>query len=200
MFCIVALLICGANTFAQTWPFELWHEGKIVLVQGDTLTGLVKYDLAQDLVQHASKDKVAEVYSARKVTFFEIYDTTVPKYRQFFTLPFATTGAYKAPIFFELLADGKMTLLAREFLETKLVSSAYYYGPSYSKTVLSHRYFFLNEDGSIQEFTGKKNDLLDLFGKKSKEVEKYIKTNKLRFGEKEDMAKIVSFYNSLFEI
>jgi hypothetical protein len=186
-------------TYAQTWPFEMWHEGKIVLLQGDTIRGLIKYDLSQDLVQHAHADKSADVYSARKVLFFEIFDATVSRYRQFYNLPFAATGQYKTPMFFELLAEGKLTLLAREFLESKTVSSPYYVG-GYSRIVLSHRYFFLDTDGTVEEFVGKRNDFLDLFGKKSKDVEKFMRINHLQFGEKDDMRRIVAYYNSLDEI
>jgi hypothetical protein len=197
---LLLLSVVCRNAAAQTWPFELWHDGKVVLLQGDTLKGLVKYDLSQDLVQVAAGDgKNADAFTARKVLFFEIYDASISRYRQFYTLPFATVGGYKAPVFFELLSEGKMTLLAREFLESKTVTSPYYFG-SYSQIVLSHHYFFLKEDGAIDEFTGSRNDFLDLFDKKSKDVEKYIKTNRLKFGEKDDMTKIVSYYNSLFEI
>ncbi len=197
---VLLFSLAGRFAEAQSWPFELWHDGKLVLLQGDTLKGLIKYDLSQDLVQIAANEgKNADAFTARKVLFFEIYDATISRYRQFYALPFATTGGYRAPVFFELLAEGKMTLLAREFLESKTVTSPYYFG-SYSQVVLSHHYFFLREDGTIDQFSGNRNDFIDLFGKKDKDVEKYIKTNRLRFGEKEDMAKIVSYYNSLFDI
>jgi hypothetical protein len=181
----------------QHWPFELWHEGKIVLATGDTLKGMLKYDLQQDLVQHMIKNQQAEVYTARKVLYFEIFDESVHHYRRFFTLPFATLTGYKTPLFFELLEEGKMTLLAREFIEYKTYSSPYY-AMSYSRPVLSHKYFFLKEDGSIQEFSGNKNDLLDMMGNKSDYVEKYIKSNHLHFDDKDDIARIVEYYNSLY--
>ena len=184
---------------AQTWPFELWHEGKIVLLQGDTLKGLVKYDLEKDLVQFAHGERSSDAFTARKVTTFEIFDASAKRYRRFYTLPYAAAGAYKAPIFFELLAEGKMTLLAREFLESKSISSPYYMG-SYQRVILSHKYFLLNEDGTIEQFDGSKNDFLDRMGKKSKDVEKYIREEHLRFGEKDDMTQIVNYYNSLFDI
>lgn len=182
---------------AQQWPFELWHEGKIVLLQGDTLKGLVKYDLQQDLLQYNYRDQKVEAYSARKVLFFEIFDNTVHRYRQFFALPFTTQSGYRAPIFFELLEEGKMTLLVREALENRTYSSPYYVG-SYTRVVLVYKYFFMEEDGDIVEFNGNKNDLLDLMGKRGEEVEKYMKTNHLKYDEKYDLAKIVAYYNSLF--
>jgi hypothetical protein len=183
-------------TSAQQWPFELWHEGKVVLLAGDTLKGLVKYDLQQDLVQYTLQDSKAEVYTPRKILFFEIFDESVHKYRQFFALPYGNASGYKAPIFFELLEEGKMTLLAREFLEYKTYSSPYSIS-SYSRVVLTNRYFFLKEDGDIQDFNGNRNDLLDMMGRNSKQVEKYMKANRLKLDDKYDFAKIIAYYNSV---
>ncbi|HEY9044833.1 MAG TPA: hypothetical protein VIN08_03015 [Ohtaekwangia sp.] len=190
-------ILLSFSVHAQKWPFELWHEGKIVLLQGDTLKGLVKYDMQQDLLQYNWNDQKVEAYSARKVLFFEIFDVTVHRYRQFFALPYTTASEYQVPIFFELLEEGKMTLLSREALENRTYSSPYYVG-SYTRIVLVYKYYLMGEDGKITEFTGNKNDLLDLMGKRAEEVEKYIKANHLRFDEKYDMAKIVAYYNSLF--
>jgi hypothetical protein len=197
-FSIVTLfLILTVYAEAQTFPSDLWHEGKIVLLEGDTLRGSIKYDLQQDLVQYAVANERTVAYSARKVLFFEIYDNTVRKYRQFFALPFSTTTGYKAPVFFELLEEGKMTLLSRESVEYRTYNSPYYMG-SYSRLVLIHKFFFLDDLGNISEFSGNKNDLLNLMNKKSDEIEKYIKANKLRYDDKYDFARIVAYYNSLF--
>ena len=193
----VLLFFLSAPAVAQQFPSDLWHEGKIILLEGDTLKGNIKYDLQQDLVQYGVADQRTTAFSARKVLFFEIFDTSVRKYRQFFALPFTTTSGYKAPVFFELLEEGKMTLLSRESVEYRTYSSPYYMG-SYSRLVLVYKYYFLDEKGNITEFTGNKNDLLDLMKKKSDEVEKYIKANKLKFDDKYDFARIVAYYNSLF--
>ena len=191
------LFFLSVPVVAQQFPSDLWHEGKIILLEGDTLKGNIKYDLQQDLVQYGIADQRTTAFSARKVLFFEIFDTSVKKYRQFFALPFTTASGYKAPVFFELLEEGKMTLLSRESVEYKTYSSPYYMG-SYSRLVLVYKYYFLDEKGNISEFTGNKNDLLDLMNKKSDEVEKYIKANKLKFDDKYDFARIVAYYNSLF--
>ena len=186
------------QALAQQFPSELWHEGKIVLLEGaDTLSGKVKYDLQQDLIQYTASAQTIEAYSAKKVLFFEIFDVTVHKYRSFYALPFTTQSGYRAPVFFELLEEGKLTLLAREAIEVKSQSSYYYYG-SYSRQVLVYRYFFLDESGVITEFTGNKKDLFDLMGKKADAVEDFTKVNKLKIDEKYDFAQIIKYYNSLF--
>jgi hypothetical protein len=193
---VVTFVLMAHISGAQSWAFELWHEGKIVLNEGDTLKGMIKYDLQQDLVQYTFNNGQAEVYTARKVLFFEIFDETIHRYRRFFTLPFSSSAGYKAPIFFELLEEGKMTLLCREFLEYKNQSSMYM---SYSRLVLSYKYFFLTEKGEIEEFIGsRKSDLLDRMGNKSEEVEKFIKVNRLRVEDRQDLVRVVDYYNSLF--
>jgi hypothetical protein len=193
---ILMLSFLPKLTVGQPWPSELWHDGKVVLVEGDTLKGQIKYDLQQDLIQYIYGDKRTEAFSARKILFFEIFDTSIRKYRQFFALPFTNSTGYKAPIFFELLVEGKLTLLARESIEYRTYSSPYYLG-SYSRQILVNKYFFLDEDGNINEFNGSKADLLDLMGKKADDVEKYMKTNRLRYDDKYDFARIVAYYNSI---
>jgi hypothetical protein len=182
-------------TSGQTWPSELWHDGRIVLVGGDTLRGQIKYDLQQDLIQY-NKGERTEAFSARKVLFFEIFDNSVRKYRQFFALPYSTGTGYQTPIFFELLEEGELTLLSREAIEYRTYNSPYYIG-SYSRQVLVNKYFFLNSKGTITEFVGNKSDLLQIMGKKSKDVERFMKANKLRYEEKYDFARIIGYYNSL---
>lgn len=194
----VVLLSSLGQSVAQKFPSELWHEGKIVLLDGaDTLVGQVKYDLQQDLIQYTATSQTIEAFSAKKVLFFEIFDATVHKYRSFYALPFTTQSGYRAPVFFELLEEGKLTLLSRESIETRSYSSMYYYG-SYTRQVLIYRYFFLDENGLITEFTGNKKELLDLMGKKADTVEDYIKANRLKMDEKYDFAQIVKYYNTLF--
>jgi hypothetical protein len=190
------LLFSSLASRAQVWPFELWHEGKMVLTSGDTLRGLLKYDLQQDLVQYTFNNKEAEVFTARKILFFEIFDTSVNHYRRFYALPYASSPGYETPIFFELLEEGKMTLLAREFLEYRSTGSMYVRGI----LVLSHKYFLMQENGKISDFSGKKNDLLNMMGKEGDKVDKFMKTNRLRFEYKEDFARIIDYYNSLFGI
>jgi hypothetical protein len=180
----------------KNWPSEIWHEGKVVLLNGDTLKGLLKYDFQLNTIQYVVNNSTAEIYHARKVLFFEIFDETAHRYRKFFVLPYSNPSNYKAPVFFELLEEGRITLLSREFLEYKTYNSAFY-GGSYTRLVQTYYYYLMKEDGTIEDFRGNKNDLIALMGNKGKDVEKYIRANRLDFDEKYDLAKIVAYYNSL---
>ncbi len=195
----ILVLVFGISGVAlgQQFPFEYWHDGKVVLENGDTLQGSIKYDLQSDLVQFSRGNKL-ESYTARKITFFEIFDQTVKRYRQFYTIPYAVSGAYKAPVLFELLTEGKMTLLCRESVEYRSYSNSFYsYGMS-TRLVLVYHYFLLKENGSIEPFDGKRADLVRLMGDKGQLVEKYMKSNKLDLTDRNEFVQIVQYYNSLF--
>lgn len=195
----ILVLVFGISGVAvgQQFPFEYWHDGKVVLESGDTLQGSIKYDLQSDLVQFSRGNKL-ESYTARKLTFFEIFDQTVKRYRQFYTIPYAVSGAYKAPVLFELLTEGKMTLLCRESVEYRSYSNSFYnYGMS-TRLVLVYHYFLLKENGSIEPFEGKRADLVRLMGDKGQLVEKYMKSNKLDLTDRNEFVQIVQYYNSLF--
>ncbi len=163
------MLVAGGqnSAFAQRWPFELWHEGKIVLLEGDTLKGLVKYDLQQTWcsiawpIKRPKPSRPAKCFTSRSSIrqCAAIASFCIALYN-----PFAIQGTR----FFELLEEGKMTLLAREALEYRTYNSMYYMGGAYSRQVLVYKYFLLEENGNIAEFTGNKNDLLDLMGKSLK--------------------------------
>jgi|JI102314A1RNA_FD_contig_31_6656632_length_1570_multi_3_in_0_out_0_2 hypothetical protein len=190
-----------AVTFCATaqWSFELWHEGRVVLETGDTLRGQVKYDLQQDLIQFTNKKETIEALTARKVVFCEIFDKTVGQYRQFYSLPYSTSSGYKTPIFFELIGEGKLTVLCRERLENQTSSSPYYYGSTYSRTVLVNKYYLLSEKMEITELSVRKADVMNLFGKHADHMNDYMKDNKLKLDDKQDLIKIVNYYNSLFK-
>ncbi len=191
--------LVGISASAQQFAYELWHEGKLILDSGDTLRGTIKYDLQSDLIQYQSKpDNKLESYTARKVLFFEIFDNTVKRYRTFYSLPYSTAGQYKAPVFFELLEEGKLTVLCREFLEYRTTNSSFYYYGTYTRLVMINRYFLLRENGEIEEYRGKKNDWYELMRGKEDEVQKYVKTNHLDLDEKYDLASAVNYYNSFF--
>jgi len=171
----------------------------MILDSGDTLRGHIKYDLQNDLIQYQPQlGGKLESYTARKILFFEIFDNTVKRYRIFYSLPFTTAGQYKAPVFFELLEEGKLTVLSRESLEYRTSSSSFYYYGTYTRLVLINKYFLLKENGNIEEYRGKKNDWYELMRGKEDEVQKYVKTNHLNLDDKYELATALNYYNSLF--
>ncbi len=196
LFIPVVLLLLAQDSFAQTFPFDLWHDGKVVLESGDTIRGVLKYDL-NDLLQ-VRHDNRLESFSARKVLFFEIFDNGYNRYRQFYSLPYALEGQYKTPVFFELLNEGKLTVLTREKVEYRSYSSPFYYYGSYTRLVLVHYYYLLKENGNIEAFAAKKNDWYDIMGNHADPVHDYAKKNRHSFDDTYQLKSIIDYYNSFF--
>lgn len=194
---IFLLLVSSGAIQAQEFAFEYWHDGKVVLENGDTLKGSTKYDMQTDLVQIQVNNRI-ETYTARKVLFLEIFDKTIKRYRRMYSLPYTTSGQYRAPVFFELLEEGKITLLCREAVEYRTFSTSFYYYNNYSRLVIVYKYFLLKEDGTIEPFIGNKNDWVNLMNDRREEVQKFARTNRLDFSEKYHLKRIIAYYNSLF--
>lgn len=185
------------TSYAQ-FPSEFWHQGKVVLVSSDTIRGSIKYDLDRDIIQINNKQGT-EAYTAKKVLYFSFLDEVSRHYRQFYALPFRITSEYKTPIFFEVLLEGKMTLLAREFVTVKTVNygNPAFSGSSYSKQVLVFRYYFLDDRGNIVRFLNNRKQLMQILKRKESEIKQYTKRNRFRYDDKLDMIQLTEYYNSL---
>lgn len=195
---LLGLLLMSAGAYAQEFPFQAWHEGKIVLMNGDTLTGLVKYNVDGNVVQFDNKRQV-KAFSSQKVLFFEIFDQIFETYRQFYALPYYVQANYKTPILFEVLHEGTLTLLAREYVvEESVPVYSYYSRHHYStRSRLAFDYFFLDREGNIEKYNLKKNDLYDTLKTKEEEIKKFMKKNNLKYDRREDLVRIVAYYNAL---
>lgn len=199
---IFSFMAFGAN--AQTFPSELWHDGEIRLTDGSVKTGNIKYDLDRQTVQLQIGERT-QAYDASQVISFSFLQESINLRRTFYSLPYAIQNNYKRPVFFEVVIAGKMTLLVREYVVIRnnntpsSFNSRYRYRdyPDFnaSRSYLAYKMFFVKEDGVIRESSGKRNDILYEFGAARSELKKYVKKEKLKLDQIEDVAKLVLHYN-----
>ena len=200
------LVYLSVNVFAQDFPSELWHNGKVVLLSEDTITGKIKYDLRNDALQINVRN-VLQTYSARKILYFEIFDETIESYRHFYALPYNVQSNYKIPLLFEVLYEGHLSLLCREEIVTESVpqNNSYPYSNygsrpyNRSRARLNYKYYFLDEKGEIQIYNMKKNELMIFFKKRQQQVKQYIKKNKLKHDKMRDLVRVTAYYNALLD-
>jgi hypothetical protein len=181
--------------FSQTFPSELWHDGKLFLVNEEEYSGKLKYDLINGIVQAEVGEKIL-TFSAKSIFHFEIYDVTSESYREFYVLPYGLLSSYKTPVIFEVLIEGNITLLSREYVAIENIQNPYSLG-SYTKEVLVYNYFFLQKNGDITEYTKKKKDLYNTLSKRQKQVIDYMKANRLHHDKRNDLVRVIAFYNAL---
>ncbi len=198
-FIILLFLLCS-NAFAQQFPSEIFHDGKVVLASGDTIVGKIKYNLQNDLIEVIT-DNVVKTFTARKIIKFTIFDKTVDQYRTFYSVPYYRESNYKVPMLFEVLYEGKLTLLAREVMVQETVPQySYYYYPgtmNSTRTRLSYQYFFLDSKGNFTQYNLKKYQLYDIMDKRGPQIKQYIKKNHLKTDSRGDLVRITAYYNSL---
>jgi hypothetical protein len=195
------LLIISSNAFSQEFPSELTHEGKVTLVNGDTLKGKIKYDLENDLIQIIVNGTI-QTFSARKIAFFNIYDETVDMFRTFYSIPYEVQPNYEIPLLFEVLYEGRLSLLAREVIVTETVpqySYAYRSSVNMTRTRLSYDFYFLDQKGNFKKYNLKKPELYEIMSRKEPQIKNYIKKNKLKTDSRRDLVRITAYYNALLD-
>lgn len=113
---------------------------------------------------------------------------------------FEYKGKSKKGFFVQLEEGEKYTLLLKEIIkfipEVKPNTGYDKYKPPTLKRS-KDKFFVGLKDNSATELPSKKKEILLLFTDNSKEVEKYVKENKLSFSNKEDLIKIFKYYNTL---
>lgn len=187
------------HLLAQNFPSEIWHDGTLVTIEDDTLQGDIKYNIEADLIQVRAKNGVISAFSSRKILYFEIFDSTIDNYRLFYSLPYALKTSYQVPVLFEVLHEGRLSLLGRE----KIVQDFNPYHGMYGRAFYGERYrldydyYFLAENGKIQRYNLKKRELLRIMGRRSSEIKLYAKKNRLKYDRLADLVRITSYYNAL---
>lgn len=103
--------------------------------------------------------------------------------------------------FFVVLQEGnEITLLLKETIEfvPEVEAKTGYDKYQPPKLVRAKDRFYIGyKNYTTALLPTKKSEFLNLFGSKSSDIEKYIKTNKLNIKSAEDLIKIFEYYNSL---
>lgn len=200
---IFLIFIFTVSVQAQLFPSDVWHEGKAVLVNDDTLRGMIKYDIPKNSLQVKLRNEKVLAFSAQNLFFFEIYDEGIKSYRHFYSLPYRVGENYSVPHIFEVLYEGRLTLLCRERIaqieRERQIRGSNLAGtlPNDSRLILTFDFYFLEKDGTISLYEPKKRKLLSIMDRKYTEVKKYIKRNNLRYDHIRDLVRITAYYNAL---
>jgi hypothetical protein len=186
---------------AQDLPNEIWHPGMIVLDSEDTLRGKIQYNFETNLIQF-SEDKRIRTFTSQNVLYLSFHCQYFKRFRYVYSLPYKMKGRMNVPTFFEILNEGKITLMAREYV---IVESSNRFGnPMYrsgrgfgNREILTYDYFLLTDDGTIHKYTEKKKDLFAFFGRYEEPVKEFIKDSKLKVDRQADLVRIIDYYNEL---
>lgn len=194
---IAVIILSTTGLSAQQFSSEFWHDGFVVTAKGDTLRGQVKYDMETNVV--LLQNAQFKTLSSFQVFYFNIYDKLVENYRQFYSIPYRLKYDHETPVFFELLFEGPLSLLAREAIvqETVPLGNSVTRGSSVIRNKIALEFYFVDKDGDLAAYSGKKSDLYNIMARKERKVKEFIKSNSLKTDNARDLVRITAFYNSI---
>lgn len=197
------LFFAESKANAQQLSRDFWHDGEVNLFSGETLKGKIKYDLDTDNIQLQYNNTIKS-FSAFQVESFQFFDEVLKMPRAFYALPYKKSGNYESPTFFELFAEGYLTLLNREIITYRMMYPTGFWGWGYrpwmgtSVPVLDDSYYvLLMKEEKVVKLVDTKKDILALMQDKAREVEGFVAANRIRFDRREDLVRLFDFYNSM---
>lgn len=194
---LCTLSISLTAIYGQEFSSDTFHEGFLVTSNRDTIRGILKYDMQTNIVNILDRGML-KTYSSQNIFYFEIFDTLADNYRQFYSLPYKVSMGYKIPILFELQYEGAFSLMTRESVVQESISNgSIYWGSSSTHFKLMYSYYFVNKQGKLTSFGGRKKELMEILKDKSKYVKEYIKEYRLQVDQIHDLIRITAFYNSI---
>ncbi len=201
---IFILQITVNTVFAQNFSKEYWHKGEVYLLTEESIKGSIRYDLDQNNITIRTPDNKLRSYNASQVEQFWIEDELQKRVRYFYSLPQITKDDYRVLYFFELLTEGKITLLCRENFVVKQVG---YYSPYMwggwtnggSYVVQEDDYFLLNNEGNVVDVEEDREAIMNIFGKKKDVMELYLIDHNNKLRNREDLLQMIRYYNEVYK-
>lgn len=180
---------------------EGWNTGSFVLKSWKRISN---YPLRLDIKNNLLEIKYNNDIKVCGPNQLESFEWVEPKTQQL--IRYINADRYKDEEgksiigFLEIVVDHevKAKLFAKE--ELKLIKANYVatvdMGNRNDKIVKEEEYYLANNN-TLYKFSGKKDNNLNFFGDKKEIIKEYVDDNKLKFNNRADLEKIVSYYNSL---
>ncbi|SFC67786.1 hypothetical protein SAMN05421780_10851 [Flexibacter flexilis DSM 6793] len=199
----VCFFVLGSHlAVAQETAIVSTIYGKAWLADGDSLEGQMNLDFSQDLLEVAMPNRMLKVLSPRQVQVAIFTDEHGNASQTFYVLPYAMRKQYQVPVFFQMALQGqKASLLTRNKLITETVPTFdSFVGRTmyYTRTRLIKEMYLRLPDGNITYWEGKsENDLYKILPDHQQDLEVFIKNNRLKLADFEDMMRLIVYYNRL---
>ncbi|MDQ4140581.1 MAG: hypothetical protein M3142_08640 [Bacteroidota bacterium] len=215
----IFLIIAGFYnpSFAQNLNKHEWAEGKIVLTTGETLSGTLGYFYNKEIIQVKGTDGFTRTFSPVNVAYFQGFNEqkqVLQTFKPFHWSPNPDVPAFKTPAFFEVVTEGKYTLVKRSaFVIRNLdpvpmyTSLGRYYEPYPTQETLRsgknyqiarlHSYYLLTPENQIISLRNPKKDLEELYEDKAGSMKAYIRSKKLSYKNPVALTHVVQYFNHL---
>jgi len=170
-------------------------EGKLILNTGETYKLEMRYDIYANQIQFKDNNEVFDLLNADRLSGI-VVDTLAFRYCRI--LKSLEDESSTESSYFIVKADGKCSLLIRKNirLQPAVLPQAYKEAQP-AEFVHTSDMYYLDLQGKGAVRISSKKELLNILSDKKAEVEKFINSNRLGVRSVDDLARIVSYYNTL---
>lgn len=175
--------------------FDDWAKGNVKLKDDKVYNNLdLKYSDYDDAVYFKSSSGEMQAFSVPVADFTISYTEGNNNFLRHFKNGYQVMG-YEVNAYFETLNDGKTQFLKKTKKKIEEVNT---YGSTTGNKSFntSTRYFIFN-NGKVVNVKKDKKSILEALGDKQTELETYAKANNLNFKNEADIAKLVTYYNTI---
>lgn len=209
--------VLPAPVKSQDLNVKEWREGKVVLTTGDTLAGSIVYRQKGELLQVQQGDGSTKTFSPVNVASFTVFNQKTRRFQTFRSYRWSQRGDYsdfKTPAFFEVISEGKYTLVEREALAVRnqdpvprYASAGRYYeaqpdqimrfNGSYTQVVAVKQFYVLTPENELVALRNPKKDLPELFQDKAGAMQAFMKNRNLSYHNPTDLIPMIRHFNKL---
>lgn len=188
------------NTFYEDisgdpFIFKNFHEGTMYVEPEGKYNVNIRYDIYADQMHLKDSNMIYAIIHPDKVKLIE-----AGNYKFIYSLFLDSPGDVgpARSSYFIIKTEGKCLLLIKKSIRVQDAEPAKLYQDAKPpKFVATADIFFLKPEGKSAVRIKNKKDLLTVLADKSETIGDYISSNKLDLKDIEELAKIVSYYNSL---
>lgn len=185
------------ETIGTSLLYDDWALGTITITENKVVENyLINYDLEKDELL-IKTDEDVRVLRGYRVQSFDISQGDGIK-RHFINSSNHLLDGTPLTGFLEVLVNDDVMLFSKTKISIKAPS--YNIQIDYGKRadeILKVESFYIAEDENIMLIGKSKKKSLSLFGDQTNTIDNFMKKNKLKFKSKEDLIKIVEYYNSI---
>ncbi|HLR77130.1 MAG TPA: hypothetical protein VK106_05680 [Balneolaceae bacterium] len=169
-------------------------KGYILLKDGvRTQNILLRYNMTNNQVEFLRKDEVYGIKGAKIDGFIII----ARPFDIVFKNGFRNNKHFDGDALLRVMYDGTNKLLAQHKSQLMKNISSYGVAGDINKYVSDTDYYLITVDGKVHEIELKKDDILNLLPHHHKELLKYVNKNNLSFSNKQNLKKILYYYDLL---
>ncbi|MEO0333979.1 MAG: hypothetical protein AAF223_20280 [Bacteroidota bacterium] len=195
--CLLFLSITVQLVKAANLPqYGVWCTGKVTLDNDVVLEGKISYDLKFEALQVKTGDLV-RTYTAENIVDFEIFDPIKYRHRKYVAVDHSMKEGYKRKTFFEVLSDGKITVLRKsKYVRRPRVTEEFRAPHIYLNAVCRHTYYVYHQE-KFTEIEDFQTQVMPLMTSYQQEVNNYVQKCRLKLKEIHEQMRVINLYNQL---